>query len=403
MTDAEVTHWLAAHARPIAVPDDLEADSAAEADDGVGAWVHAAADARVLAIGPAVIGTHELAQLAHRLIDGLVRDAGVRTLALQASESGTTLLDDHVRDGTGSAGELLESLGSWSWNTREVLDVVRGLAGSGVRIVGVDPRRPATAVRVVGAFLRAADPDTLDTWADPLADLMLGNADEATRVAVDRVRARLDQDVPALVAATSPARHAEAVRHAAFLARAAELAATPPEGADAVAERLMAEGVLEAVDAAGPDERVVLWAQADHVVAREDPPSMGFHLRARLGDAYRPLVLSAGEGKARALRRRLFGVSRTSKVHRLPAAPDGSLEADALAASPRDPVVDLRDLHGPETLPTVTKWAADGVTRRSVGDEVSSSSPADAVVPCRPGTDLDGIAVVRTVRPAWVR
>ena len=408
MTDTEVTHWLAAHARPIAVADDLDGPGDPESDtgDGVAAWIDAAADARVLALGPAVIGTRELAQLAGRLIDGLVRDAGVRTIALQASESGTTLLDDHVRDGTGSAGEVLESLGSWSWNTREVLDIVRGLAGTEprVRLVGVDPRRPATAVRVVGAFLRTAAPDTLEDVADALADLALGHADDSTRAAVDRVRARLDQDVPALVAATSPAEHAEAVRHAGFLARAAELAAAPPDRADAVAERLMAEGVLEAVDTAGPDGKVVLWAQADHVVAREDPPSAGFLVRERLGDAYRPLVLSAGGGKTRALRRGLFGPSRTSKVQRLPAAPDGSLEAEVLAAAPRDPVVDLRNLHGPDTPPAVSKWAEAGaVTRRSVGDEISSSSPAGAVVPCRPGIELDGIAVVRTVHPAWAR
>lgn len=399
VTDSEVTQWLAAHARPIAVPDDLEDGAAVE--DGVAAWIAAAADARVLALGPAVVGTRELARLAHRLIEGLVGDAGVRTLALQASDAGTTVLDDHLREGTGSAGEALESLGSWSWNTREVLDLVRGLSGAHVRVVGVDPRRPATAVRVVGAYLRTVDPDLLATVADALADLALGHADDTARTAVDRVRARLDQDVPVLVAATSPEQHAEAVRHAGFLARAAELAAAPPEGADAVAERLMAEGVLEALDAAGPDGRVVLWAQADHVVAREDPPSAGFHLRARLGDAYRPLVLSAGEGRTRALRRRLFGVSRTSKVQRLPAAPDGSLEAAVLAASPRDPVVDVRSLDG--APPAVATWASNGVTRRSVGDEVSSSSPAGAVVPCRPGTDLDGIAVVRTVHPAWAR
>ncbi len=401
MTDTEVTQWLAAHARPIAVPDDL--DDGAAVEDGVAAWIDAAADARVLALGPAVVGTRELAQLAHRLIEGLVTDAGVRTLALQASDAGTTVLDDHLREGTGSAGEALESLGSWSWNTREVLELVRGLAPPAprVRVVGVDPRRPATAVRVVGAFLRTVDPDLLATVADALADLALGHADGTARAAVDRVRARLDQDVPALVAATSPGQHAEAVRHAGFLARAAELAAAPPEGADAVAERLMAEGVLEALDTAGPDGRVVLWAQADHVVAREDPPSAGFHLRARLGDAYRPLVLSAGEGRTRALRRRLLGVSRTSTVQRLPAAPAGSLEAAVLDASPRDPVVDLRSLDG--APPAVATWASDGVTRRSVGDEISSSSPAGAVVPCRPGTDLDGIAVVRTVHPAWAR
>ncbi|WP_285653596.1 erythromycin esterase family protein [Actinomycetospora sp. NBRC 106375] len=429
MTDGsggEVTRWLAGHARPLAAPDELVEQTADEDSpvpderphDGVGGWVRAASGARVVALGPAVVGTRELPRLAHRVLDGLVADGGVHTLALQASESGASLVDDHVRGGTGSPGAALEALGSWSWNTREVLDVVRDLAGEPghgtLRVVGVDPRRPATAVQVVGRFLRTAAPDVLPSVRDALADLTLGHGDQATRRAVDRVRERLGQDVPALIAATSARQHDEAVRHAGYLARAAELAAAPPGEADAVAGRLMADAVVEALDAGGPDERVVLWAHADHVVVRDgsggDAPTLGAHLRERFGDRYRALVLSAGEGRTRAVRRRRFtGRARTPSVHRLPAPPVGALEADLLAASVAsatpapDLALDLGALEDAGTPAAVTAWAAATASRRSVGDEVSPAAPATALVPCVPGSELDGFAVVRTVHPCWVR
>ncbi|MDD7930974.1 erythromycin esterase family protein [Actinomycetospora straminea] len=397
----ELSRALAAHARPLGVPDDLPDGEPTE--EGLAAWVRAARGARVVALGPAVGGTRELAALAGRCVEELVADAGagVGTLALQAAESGTTVLDDHVRQGTGNAGgfgEALQGLGSWSWHTREVLDVVRALASrGGVRVVGIDPRRPAPAVRVVGAFLRAAAPDALPPVADGLADLALGYGDgEGTRAAVEQVRERLARDVPALVAATSPTRHAEAVRHAGFLARAAELAATPPERAEAVAARLMADAVLDALDSQDQGDRLVLWAHADHVVVREQ--TLGAHLRERLGDGYRTLVLSAGTGTVRATRRRrLFGPTRTPATHRLGEVPASSLEGVLLDALPRDAVLDLRD---PAVPPAVTAWAGEATVRRSVGDEVSAAAPARATVPCVPGTELDGVAVVRAVHPA---
>jgi erythromycin esterase len=398
----EVQQWLAAHARPVAVPDD-DADGL---EDGVAAWVRAVGDARVVALGPTVAGTSDLAQLVGRILDGLVEDpvhgAGVRTLALQTSESATTTLDEQVGRGAVSS-DALDVLGSWSWNTRDVLDLVRRLAErpDPVRVVGIDPRKPAGAVRTVGRFLRTAAPDVLPSVAESFAELALGHGDAGTRTAVEEVRSRLDRDVPDLVAATSPEDYTEAVRQARFLARAAELAATPRSGTDAVAARLMAEVVVEALDASGPEGRLVLWAHADHVGVRDDPPTLGAHLREHLGDAYRALLLTAGTGTARAVRRRrLFGPARTPSSHRLGAPPDDGLEAVLLRAVPRDHVLDLRV---PDAPPAVTAWAESVVPRRSVGDQVSAAATARTVVPCRPGVEADGVAVVGTVHPARVR
>ena len=67
---------------------------------------------------------------------------------------------------------------------------------------------------------------------------------------------------------------------------------------------------------------------------------------------------------------------------------------------PRDHVLDLRV---PDTPPAVTAWAESDVPRRSVGDEVSAAATARTTVPCRPGVEADGVAVVGTVHPARVR
>jgi len=159
--------------------------------------------------------------------------------------------------------------------------------------------------------------------------------------------------------------------------------------------------VLEALDVSGPDGRLVLWAHADHVVVRDDPPTLGAHLREHLGDGYRALLVTAGTGTTRAnRRRRLFGPSRTPSTHRLGSPPDDGLEAVLLGATARDHVLDLRV---PEVPPAVAAWAGSVVPRRSVGDEVSAASPARAVVPCRPGVEVDGVAVVGTVHPAFPR
>lgn len=402
MSDAEVTQWLSRRAVVLEAPLDDDPAGAHE----LAAWTPGAG-ARVVGLGLTVVGTRELPRLAHRLLDHLVRRHGVRTLALQASESAATLVDDHVRRATGSAGDALMSLGSWSWNTREMVDLVHGLAehnrgadpADRIAVVGVDPTHPATAVRVVGAFLRAAAPDELPPVAEQLADLALGRGGPASVPAVDKVRAVLARDVPALVAATSPAQHAEALRHAAFLARAAELAAVPPAQAEAVGSRLRAEALLAEAD---PEVGgVAFWGHADHVVVRDDPMTTGAHLRAHLEDGYYGIAITAGQGRLSALRRRaLSGLSRTPKPYRLPAPATGTLEATLGLATPHDHLVDLR---APDAPAPVDAWLAAMSTRRSVGDEVSTKAPATATVPCVPGPELDGLALVRSVQPAWAR
>lgn len=404
MSDAEVTQWLVGRAVVLAAPRDTDPAGEHELE----AWDPDPGDVlRVVGLGLAVAGTRELPRVAHRLLDHLVRGHGVRTLALQAGESETTLVDDHVRRGVGSAGDAVAGLGSWAWNTHEMLDLVRGLAehnrtaetADQVAVVGVDPVRPAMSVRIVGAFLRVAAPDELAPVAEAFADLAVGRGGRASVPAVERVRSLFGRENAALIAATSPAQFGLALRHAAMLSRAAELAAAPKAQATAVASRMRAEALLAEAD---PEVGgVAFWGHADHVVVRDDPMTTGAHLRAQLGDGYYALALTAGAGRIRALRRRLLGVSRTPKVHRLPAPGRGTLEATLAAATPRDHLVDLRD---DAAVPArVGAWLAAPTARRSVGDEVSASAPVTATVPCVPGSELDGVALVGTVAPAWAR
>lgn len=397
--DPELAAWLAARAVPTG-----PADAAEDPDDDLGGLTPILGGARVVGLAPAVPGTHDLAALAQRILARLVDHHGATTLALDASASTTTVLDDHVRHDRGTALDVLDRLGAVGWRTREGVAVVDGLRAHNrerppehrIRVVGLDPALPAYSVRVVGTALRRGDPAALDDVAATLADLAQGVPREGVVGAVDAVAERLDApDLDVDEALLAAAR-----QHAHLLRRSAEYASA---GADAPAarERLMARALTELVGAAGAPP-VVVWGHADHLLVGDDPvPTLGHHLRAELGDAYYALGLLAGAGGFRAVRRRrLRGPTRTLSLHRFSPAP--GLAADLAAATPGNHVVDLRSERD-DVPDAVARWRGAAQPTRILGDEVAGRAdrtPPRLLVPARAA---DGWATVSLVRPAAPR
>lgn len=335
---------------------------------------------RVIGLGEAILGTRELVRCTHRLLEFLVDDLGVRVIALGASEAATVALDEYVAGPQGDLDEALHALADWRWNTRDVLAVVTWLAernkdaaeSDRVRLVGVEPVTAAPAVRSNGVYLSEADPALLEQVSGSLGALLAHRPGRRAlapqvRADVDVLVQRLGTDPAAWAAVTSAPRHARARRYAAALARAAELATTPPDEVDAARERLAAEAIeaIEALvrsedvpedvpedgsedgsgggaDGVGEGPRVAWWSHARSVRVREEgQASTGALLRRRLDRGYYALGVLMGSGEFRSnRRRRVLGVTRTPVAHRLGPAPVGTVEAGL--AGTGDRVVDLR-------------------------------------------------------------
>jgi erythromycin esterase len=113
---AAALRWVDAHAVPLTI---LDADRPAADRSPFLTFV---GNARVLGVSELTEGTHEFAGIM-RMILAALSDRGFRGIAVQAPMAEAMELDRYVRTGIGNPRQGLRALGP-HWNTQEVLDLV---------------------------------------------------------------------------------------------------------------------------------------------------------------------------------------------------------------------------------------------------------------------------------------
>ncbi|MFG3105149.1 erythromycin esterase family protein [Streptomyces tendae] len=117
-------------------------------------------DARIVALGAAARQTHELSDVAHRIVRLLVGEEGFRSLALEGDDPGRLSLDVYVATGDGDPRVLLGKARPF-WQTAEILGLVHWMRSYNER----HPRDPVRFARFPAERVRHA------TRLDGLADL----------------------------------------------------------------------------------------------------------------------------------------------------------------------------------------------------------------------------------------
>lgn len=125
-------------------------------------------NARIVALGEATHGTREFFQLKHRMLEFLATEMGFRVFSIEANMPEAYRLNDFVLTGKGDPAALLRGLYFWTWDTEEVLDMIRWMrrfneSGRGrVEFTGFDMQTPTVAMEVVRDFVAKHDQDYLD-------------------------------------------------------------------------------------------------------------------------------------------------------------------------------------------------------------------------------------------------
>ncbi len=262
--------------------------------------------ARVIALGDATHGTHELFALKQRLIPWLIRHADVRTVALEAPYGNFEAIRDYVLTGKGDPAALIQSTDYFFWDSEEVLAVIRFVRGWNaagnppVEFVGVDPfHADASAARVL-SFLRPVDADAAAAAAEKYRCVTAYGANpNGYAVAAAAYRNACHQAVmsvgPAIAAnraqyeaMTTPA-EVESALHA---ARNVELGEEVLAAGIADRDRGMAENIEYLAEQRGGGN-VVVWGHNEHFgkeaytfYTAEGTKSAGAMLRERYGEAY---------------------------------------------------------------------------------------------------------------------
>ena len=125
--------------------------------------------ARMVTLGEATHGSREFFQLKHRLLEFLATEMGFTIFSIEANMPEAYRLNDYVLNGVGDPAQLLRGMYFWTWDTEEVLDMIRWMrefnkAGKGrIQFTGFDMQFPNVAAEMVRDFVARYDPDYLET------------------------------------------------------------------------------------------------------------------------------------------------------------------------------------------------------------------------------------------------
>ena len=328
--------------------------------------------ARVVGLGEATHGTKEFFDLKHRLLEFLVKDKGFTLFAMESLMPESWAIDDYLLTGKGDPAKALAGLLFWTWNTHEVLDMIRWMRkynedpahAKKLRFFGLDMQglkapysqakdwldrvAPPEAARLEDLHTRMVrlvqeqrpDPseETLKRWC--------GFSKEAGALA-DRMEAMTSGSSQA----ASIEQRARQIQNLRIIAQYAALHGQPGRG---LRDQFMARN-LEWVLSQNKGEKAVVWAHNGHISFRQGAVyganPMGWHLQQSLGDRYLAFGFAFREGGFRAVN----DESGKYEVATFTVRPAETGTLDAALASPHIPILAL-NLHALPKHGSVRTW-----------------------------------------------
>lgn len=200
-TEDAVVAWLDARSVP------LETVEAGHGFDDLQPLRAAVGDARIVSLGESTHGTREAFQMKHRMLEFLVEEMGFTIFGIEASYPDCVAINDYVQGGDVDPEVALHGQGFWTWDTEEVLALVRWMRAynadpahrTRLHFYGFDMQSAAPAAAFALSFLDRHDPERardlrgrLEPLVDPLfmqqyADLPPDVRDQAKEAAAEIV------------------------------------------------------------------------------------------------------------------------------------------------------------------------------------------------------------------------
>jgi erythromycin esterase len=264
-------------------------------------------DARIVGLGEATHGSREFFRMKHRVLEYLVRERGFRTFAIEATWAESARINRYLHTGDGDPAVLLSALYFWTWNTREVLEMIQWMraynetapASERLSFYGFDVQHSRSAMDQVIGYLRQVDDAAADSavawfrcyrqfqdrFGQPVPNYAATAVweKEQCRAGVQAAHARLQQRADEYAARSGRPAYETALRTARVVVQNEDMRGGYP-GSGNKRDQYMAENVAWIADVGAPGTRLVLWAHNAHVSRWE--PFMGVNLTEAFGDDY---------------------------------------------------------------------------------------------------------------------
>lgn len=380
---SEVTEWMKTAAIPL---EGTSPEGGVEDMEALGAAI---GDARIVAMGEETHGTHEFFQLKHRMLEYLVEKKGFTVFAIEANWPESLVVNDYVLNGNGDPGEALDGLYTWTWNTEEMLEMIRWMRKYNadpkhekkVKFFGFDMQIAHLAARNAQEYLEKVDPAEAKAASvvfAPVSDAVKERESAASKPKVfwqkteERIQFLMEHfegRKKAYVEASSMEQWTLARHNLEIARQAAGMYSVDQTGRISPRDPEMAGNVKWILDQEGPKSKIMLWAHNGHVSTAPlgDGESMGMALRKIYGAEMVVCGLSFGQGSFQALQK-----GKGLREFKVGAAIPGSL--DAALAGTGIPVFAI-DLRSAPTSGVVGTWLNLQQVMRSIGAIYSDRSP----------------------------
>lgn len=354
------------------------------------------AAAHVVALGEGTHGTREFQTQKHRLIRYLVESKGFTQFAIEGSAQDAERINQYVLTGNGDPAKLLSGLRFWTWNTQEMLDMIKWMrqwnttvsASQRVQFHGFDFQEPSGQLDSVEKYIARVDTANIafvrarylcfDPYKSYGAQFGAPIAAYAARLATSRAACAVGaREVYALIANSaavyktrSTADDYEIALHNAQLVLqwesfATQFSSTNTLAASSSRDSSMAENVQWLRGRAGADAKFVLWAHNDHVIRSGN--TMGKRLARAYGADYAAVAFAFGDGVLNAV------LGGSVQAVRPEPVPGYWIEATFRAAKPSNFLLDLRTIAAGGSASAAL---ANPVTMRSIGSTFLTSLPS---------------------------
>ncbi len=289
-------------------------------------------DAKIVGLGEASHGTREFFQFKHRMLEYLVENHGFRLFGIEANFPDCIPLSNYVTTGEGDPEALVHGMRFWTWDTEEVLELVKWMRSYNesheekLIFFGFDAQYAPPALQLALDFIRPLNVDKHAHFHEALeaylpgdksysesAEHIFGESAEQKNLRHENALELLqffDRNESRFVKAKGEKAYGLA-RTAAFTAERAFAMYRPEEGEEAslaglrsfnTRDQAMADIALWALDHYGVNQKAVLWAHNAHVQSSafiwdgREARVMGLNLAAALGDQYLNLGFGFAEG-----------------------------------------------------------------------------------------------------------
>jgi erythromycin esterase len=356
--------------------------------------------ARIVALGEATHGTREFFQFKHRMLEFLVSQMGFNLFAIEASEPDAIAVDDYVLTGKGDPATALKNLGFWTWNTEEVLEMIRWMRAWNedpaherkVRFYGFDMQNPAAA--------RTRLKDWLTTKA-PAALPLLEKTAPLDRLGPKKLTADDKKNISEAIAALASSVDGvtphdpawQTARHFVDLLQQGLSMMTSDE-TSSVRDGAMADNIRWILDHESTQSKMVVWAHNGHVSAEELPfavgGTMGVHLRKMFGKKLVVIGFAFNRGSFRAV-----DIKKGLIEQKAEPLDVNAFDRGLASAGPPLFILDLRKATG-----ATRAWLAAPLPMRSIGAVYNEAKPKSYVGRIHPLESFDAVFFVNETTAA---